>query len=239
MNPYRSTLMLGSCHSISDILTSRTRKIVFPIVIASPLVKLLEGRLKQKLDAFLSDRLFSGQMGFVPLNRITVNQCRMIDRIKLRTQRQMNGQHAYGLFIDWASFWNWMKRILLKRGRMRRKARQILIGGSRRIRVLKLSILSLAMESLAIFLIQIGLVFFRTLGQLFFLWVSMSRASYLIEGFWSLNFLFKACQASSWFLPIKGQGSNLFSDFFFRERGSWIFGSGPVTFGSIGPKILT
>jgi len=74
-----------------------------PIVISSPLVKLLEARLKPTLDRYMTEKLHISQVGFVANTGITMNQQRLVDRIKLRTSR---GQHLYGLFIDFSSAFN-------------------------------------------------------------------------------------------------------------------------------------
>ncbi len=51
----------------------------------------------------MTTKLHVSQVGFVAHNGITVNQVRLIDRVKLRTGK---GRHAYGLFVDFSSAYN-------------------------------------------------------------------------------------------------------------------------------------
>ena len=74
-----------------------------PIIVLSPIFKLLEGRFLSKASSNLVNRLHRGQTGFVPGCGIYVNILRAFDRIKLRTQ---NKKKVYGLFIDFKSAYN-------------------------------------------------------------------------------------------------------------------------------------
>ena len=74
-----------------------------PIAIQSPIVKLLESRLKPKLDAYITQRLTASQTGFCIGMGISVNQMRLIQRVIETTNRK---KHCYGLFIDFSSAYN-------------------------------------------------------------------------------------------------------------------------------------
>jgi len=80
-----------------------SRKDLRPIVVASPLVKLIETGIMTELSEYLVKKLHPGQTGFVPGNGIFVNIHRVIQRIKLRTTK---GQRCYGVFIDFSSAYN-------------------------------------------------------------------------------------------------------------------------------------
>ena len=80
-----------------------TRTQLRPIVIQSPLVKLMESRFLEKLQNYVSFKLDRSQTGFVPGIGIQVNLTRALDRIKLRTDRR---QPIYGLFIDFSNAYN-------------------------------------------------------------------------------------------------------------------------------------
>jgi len=112
-------------HKISGIkcsLTSRlvplnkvfpkipNRKQMRPILICSPLQKLLEARFLLKLLDYLENRLTPCQTGFIPKMGIQVNLNRAIQRIKVRTE---NKQNMYGLFIDFANAYNSVPHTLL------------------------------------------------------------------------------------------------------------------------------
>jgi len=79
-----------------------------PIVVTSPIVKLLEVRLKEKLDQYSTQKLISSQTGFIHHSGIIVNQHRLIDRIRLRTcdPSTETRRRVYGLFIDFSSAYN-------------------------------------------------------------------------------------------------------------------------------------
>ena len=74
-----------------------------PIIIQSPILKLLEARFQRKLTTYMKEKLHIGQTGFVPAMGITVNQVRAVRRINERTNA---GKKIYGLFIDFSSAYN-------------------------------------------------------------------------------------------------------------------------------------
>ena len=74
-----------------------------PIIVTSPFVKLLEARLKGKLDDYMMKKLHCSQVGFVPHNGISVNHLRLLDRVGYRTRM---GSRAFGLFIDFSNAYN-------------------------------------------------------------------------------------------------------------------------------------
>ena len=79
-----------------------------PMVVSSPLVKLLEVRLKKKLDEYMTDKLISSQTGFVPNTGISVNQMRLLNRVLERSAAPISGarKHVFGLFLDFSSAYN-------------------------------------------------------------------------------------------------------------------------------------
>ena len=74
-----------------------------PIVVMSPLVKLLEARLLNKLQKVLEEDLHRSQTGFVPGLDIYVNLHRAVQRIQKRTEA---GNPAFCLFLDFKSAYN-------------------------------------------------------------------------------------------------------------------------------------
>jgi hypothetical protein len=74
-----------------------------PIVVSSPLVKLIESRFLSRLQKYLLNRLHASQTGFVPYCGIFVNITRALDRIKYYVTQ---GRHVYGLFVDFANAYN-------------------------------------------------------------------------------------------------------------------------------------
>jgi len=74
-----------------------------PIAIQSPIIKLLECKLKPKLDAYLTQKLCPGQTGFIVGMGISVNQMRLVQRVVEITQRK---KHCYGLFVDFSAAYN-------------------------------------------------------------------------------------------------------------------------------------
>ena len=80
-----------------------TRKDVRPIIVMSPLLKLLESGLLEDLMTYLVKELHPSQTGFVPGNGIFVNIHRAIARIKARTDVK---KKCYGLFFDFSSAYN-------------------------------------------------------------------------------------------------------------------------------------
>ena len=78
-----------------------------PIIVSSPLIKLLEMRIKPKLDEYMTKKLTSSQTGFIRCNGITVNQQRLIERIRLRTMLPPGQRkHVYGIFVDYSNAYN-------------------------------------------------------------------------------------------------------------------------------------
>jgi len=79
-----------------------------PIVISSPLVKLLEVRIKRRLEKYVVEKLVCSQVGFVPGSSITVNQTRLLERVRLRTAHEDSSlrKHVFGLFIDFSNAYN-------------------------------------------------------------------------------------------------------------------------------------
>jgi len=79
-----------------------------PIVVSSPMIKLLEVRVKEKLDKYMVNDLIVSQTGFVPGSGISVNQMRLIDRVRKRTAVDIPARrlHVFGLFLDFSSAYN-------------------------------------------------------------------------------------------------------------------------------------
>jgi len=79
-----------------------------PIIVSSPLVKLLEVRVKRKLERYMVENLICSQTGFVPQSGIDVNQTRLVDRVRIRTAAQTPAKrtHVFGLFLDFSSAYN-------------------------------------------------------------------------------------------------------------------------------------
>ena len=80
-----------------------TRKDMRPIIVTSPLVKLIEAGIMPDLRDYLIKNLHHSQTGFVPGFGIFVNIHRALSRIKLRT---LNKQRCYGIFVDFSSAYN-------------------------------------------------------------------------------------------------------------------------------------
>jgi len=89
-----------------------SRKDLRPIIVTSPIVKLIEAALLPKLKDYLIKQLHPGQIGFVPGNGILVNIYRAIERIRKRTNI---GQRCYGVFIDFNSAYNTIDHQILSR----------------------------------------------------------------------------------------------------------------------------
>jgi len=87
-----------------------TRKQMRPILVCSPLQKLLEARFLPKLMRYLCEKLNTSQTGFIPGMGIQVNLFRAIQRIKKVTE---SGRNTYGLFIDFANAYNTVPHELL------------------------------------------------------------------------------------------------------------------------------
>ena len=71
-----------------------------PIIVMSPLVKLLEARILEKLQSYLSQKLHRSQTGFVPRLDIFVNIHRAIKQIKKSID---NKGRVFCLFLDFKS----------------------------------------------------------------------------------------------------------------------------------------
>jgi len=89
---------LNKCHP--DVPTAKDCR---PIAIQSPIIKLLEARIREKLEKYLIEKLHPGQTGFVSGLGISVNQMRIIQQINQSTS---NKRHCYGLFLDFSSAYN-------------------------------------------------------------------------------------------------------------------------------------
>ena len=74
-----------------------------PIVVMSPLTKLLEARLLPRLQLYLMMKLQRSQIGFVPGMDIHVNIHRALKQIHSRLSKN---QHAFCLFLDFKSAYN-------------------------------------------------------------------------------------------------------------------------------------
>ena len=81
-----------------------------PIMVQSPLVKLLEARFLPKLQRYLEERLGVSQTGFVPYTGTQVNIQRALERITKRTKAN---RWVYGLFIDFSNAYNSIPHSLL------------------------------------------------------------------------------------------------------------------------------
>ncbi|HRP37312.1 MAG TPA: reverse transcriptase family protein, partial [Candidatus Dojkabacteria bacterium] len=88
-----------------------TRKEMRPILIGSPLQKILESRFLPHLNKYQEEKMFTGQTGFVKQMGTQVNIFRAVDRIRLRTEER--NQICYGLFIDFANAFNSVPHKLL------------------------------------------------------------------------------------------------------------------------------
>ena len=87
-----------------------TRTQLRPIVISSPLIKLLEARFLEKLKIYLNEKLDRSQTGFVDKMGIQVNLHRALKQI---TNRFKNGNSCFGLFIDFSNAYNSVPHTLL------------------------------------------------------------------------------------------------------------------------------
>ena len=74
-----------------------------PIMVQSPIIKLIEARFLGKLQEYLVQKLNASQTGFVPTMGIQVNLNRALNRI---TRLTSVGNNAYGLFIDFSNAYN-------------------------------------------------------------------------------------------------------------------------------------
>jgi hypothetical protein len=80
-----------------------------PIMVQSPIVKLLEARFLPKLRDYLDNGLDRAQVGFVKGMGIQVNIERAIGRIRSKLDRGC----VYGLFIDFNNAYNSVPHVLL------------------------------------------------------------------------------------------------------------------------------
>lgn len=87
-----------------------SRKDMRPIVVNSPLVKLIEAGIMPTLSNYLIQKLHPGQTGFVSGNGIFVNIHRIIQRIKART---LLGKRCFGVFIDFTAAYNTLDHEIL------------------------------------------------------------------------------------------------------------------------------
>ena len=87
-----------------------TRGQLRPIIIQSPIVKILEARFSKKLHEYLDNKLDRAQVGFVRKLGVQINLARALQRITLRTSRK---QTVYGVFIDFSHAYNSVPHTLL------------------------------------------------------------------------------------------------------------------------------
>jgi len=78
-----------------------------PIVVASPLVKLLEARFAGKLRSYLKEDMFPGQVGFVPDRGVLLNIVRAVNLITEYTRNKRG--HCFGLFVDFSNAYNMVR----------------------------------------------------------------------------------------------------------------------------------
>jgi len=81
-----------------------------PIVVGSPLVKLLESRFAQKLREYMIEKMFAGQVGFVPECGVLLNIFRAVKLIQKFTH---SGCHAFGIFVDFSNAYNLVRHTKL------------------------------------------------------------------------------------------------------------------------------
>ena len=74
-----------------------------PIIVTSPIVKLMEVRIYSKLQKYLTEKMHRGQTGFVRGMGTQINLYRINERIK---QKILLTGRCYGLFIDFKSAYN-------------------------------------------------------------------------------------------------------------------------------------
>jgi len=88
------------------------RKQMRPIIVQSPLIKLIEARFLPKLKQYANERMVKSQTGFVPSMGIQVNIERAIRRITMRTEGTRK-RNVYGVFIDFSNAFNTIPHSLL------------------------------------------------------------------------------------------------------------------------------
>jgi len=81
-----------------------------PIIVTSPLVKILEGRLVEKLQSYLRSRLHVSQVGFVDEMDIYVNLWRALEILKRLREGK---KRVFCLFLDFSSAYNTVPHNLL------------------------------------------------------------------------------------------------------------------------------
>ena len=89
-----------------------TRKQMRPILVCSPIQRLLEARFLPKLTAYLRDKLDRSQVGFVPGQGTQVNILRALCVTKIALEEKKK-KAKYGLFIDFANAYNTVPHTLL------------------------------------------------------------------------------------------------------------------------------
>jgi len=87
-----------------------TRTQLRPIIVQSPLVKLLEARFLPKLQDYLCYKLDRSQVGFVKNMGVQINLTRVLERITLRTRQKVI---VFGLFVDFSNAYNSVPHSLL------------------------------------------------------------------------------------------------------------------------------
>jgi len=81
-----------------------------PIVVSSPLVKVIESRFVPKLRDYMLEKLHPSQTGFVPYCGVFVNIVRAVDRINAYFNQE---RHVYGVFVDFSNAYNTLRHKLL------------------------------------------------------------------------------------------------------------------------------
>lgn len=74
-----------------------------PIIVLSPIIKILEARLLMRLQDYLVQSLHRSQIGFIPGMDVFVNIHRALKQIRARTSF---GKHVFCLFLDFKSAYN-------------------------------------------------------------------------------------------------------------------------------------
>ena len=74
-----------------------------PIIVSSPIIKLLEARLLPKIRDYLQNHLYRGQIGFTPGLGTSVNLHRLVQKYAELSNKNERG---YALFLDFKSAYN-------------------------------------------------------------------------------------------------------------------------------------
>jgi len=74
-----------------------------PIIVSSPIVKLLEARLLPKIRDYLQNHLYRGQIGFTPGLGTSVNLHRLVQKY---AELSTKNERGYALFLDFKSAYN-------------------------------------------------------------------------------------------------------------------------------------